>query len=279
VPVLTLRVSISPGEVPLDMLCAGYELLAWRDAALVGDMFDRHLLSFALNYGEYEAVTGATAVRSIREAAISVYSTDKYGRRGEFGEMLLHGALLDFYGSEPAVSKIYYEDSSNEVVKGFDGVHLVATGEEPRVWLGEAKFYGSINQAVDAGLADIRAHLDAGFLRNEFMFISRKIDNSWPWAAKFKEMIAAARSLDDIAGSIVMPIFITYDSAAVSAHDVVSDEYVAAIQAEGELALERFEAGLEKPLEVELRLILVPLQDKKRVIELMHEKLKALREL
>lgn len=60
-----------------------------------------------------------------------MYSTDKYRRRGEFGELLLHAALVDFYGAEPAVSKI---------------------------WLGEAKFYSAFDDAMDSVLKDIQAH-------------------------------------------------------------------------------------------------------------------------
>lgn len=181
-PVLSLRVSVAPGDVPLDVLCAGYELKSWRAEAFANDVFERHLLSFALSYSEFTAVDGSTALRSIKDAAISVYTTDKYGRRGEFGEILLHGALVDFYGAEPAVSKIYYEDSSNDVVKGFDSVHVAASdAHDIKLWLGEAKFYEDLNGAVHEALKDIKTHLKSGFLRNEFMFISRKVDQSWPW--------------------------------------------------------------------------------------------------
>lgn len=276
-PVLQVRVDISSGEVDLRALCAGYELAAWRDSAMVEDVFDRHLLTFALNYSDSQQVSSATAIQSVRDAAVSVYTTDKYGRRGEFGELLLHAALIDFYGAEPAVSKIYYEDSSNEVVKGFDSVHVVPNeNEELDIWLGEAKFYEDLDGAMRSVLEDVQKHLAADFLRKEFMFIGRKVDASWPRAEAFMAAIARSKSLDEIAGTIVMPVFLTYNSDAVNAHSVVNERYVAALEQEAKAALESFERELRKPLEVKVRMILVPLKDKKELIEIMHAKLRAL---
>ncbi|WP_194396230.1 DUF1837 domain-containing protein [Microbacterium atlanticum] len=276
-PVLQVRVSLVPNSVAVDSLCAGYELKAWRADALVDDVFENHLLTFALSYSEAKNISSATAIRSIRDAATSVYSTDKYGRRGEFGELLLHAALVDFYGAEPAVSKIYYEDSANDVVKGFDSVHVVAgAGGALKIWLGEAKFYSDLDGAMSSVLKDIETHLAADFLRKEFVFITRKIDDDWPHATIFREMIARARSLDEISSELVMPIFLTYDSEAVDAHDVVTDEYIAALTEETGAALASFESRLKKPLEVEIRLILVPLKSKSMLVSLMHTKLAAL---
>lgn len=279
-PVLQVRVRASGTSVPLEVLCAGYELTKWRGRDLVRDTFDNHLLSFALNYSEYRAVSGETAMKSLRDAAISVYTTDKYGLRGEFGEMLLHGALVDFYGADPVVSKIYYEDSANDVVKGFDSVHIVPLDDGTlQLWLGEAKFYNNLQGAVSAVLKDVSAHLDADFLRKEFMFIGRKVDDSWPHADSFKALVAPARSLDEIASSIVMPVFLTYDSEAVAAHDVVSATYIDDLTAETTAALSSFENRLSKPLEVQIRLILVPLKSKRKLVKMMHKKLRKLQEI
>ncbi|MFK0004298.1 DUF1837 domain-containing protein [Paenarthrobacter sp. NPDC090522] len=276
-PILQVRVELVPNSVSVNALCAGYELGAWRADQLVEDIFDRHLLDFALTYTEAKSVSSRTALQSIRDAAVSVYTTDKYRRRGEFGELLLHSALVDFYGAEPAVSKIYYEDSSNDVVKGFDSVHVVADSNgEMKIWLGEAKFYSRLDDAMDSVLQDIQAHLATDFLRKEFVFITRKVDASWPHAQQFKGLIARARSLDDISSSIVMPIFLTYDSDAVDTHNVVSNGYIAAMTDETAGALLRFESRLAKPMEVEIRLILLPLKSKARLVDLMHAKLKAL---
>lgn len=275
-PVLTVRVSNSSENVRMDVLCAGYESAAWRSHALIEDNFDRHLLSFALNYSELQSINGATALGSIRDAAVSVYTSDKYQKRGEFGEMLMHGALVDFYGAEPIVSKIYYEDTTNHVVKGFDGVHVVDSVDGAQLWLGESKFYADGVSAIDSAVASVEEHIAAGVLREEFLFITRKIDRSWPRAQEFIDLLARTRSLDDIVARIVVPIFITYNSDAVLAHSVVSEQYLSALKPEAKALLDRLETKLSKPLQIEIRLILVPLEDKAQLVQLMDEKLKHL---
>src|SRR3712207_6996007 len=52
-------------------------------------------------------------------------SSEKYSKRGEFGELLLHSVIRDVFHSEPAISKIFFKDSANDTVKGFDAVHVV----------------------------------------------------------------------------------------------------------------------------------------------------------
>lgn len=275
-PVLEMRVSSESANVRMDVLCAGYESGAWRSSALVDDNFDRHLLSFALNYTELQNVSGSTALGSIRDAAVSVYTSDKYKKRGEFGEMLLHGALIDFFSAEPAVSKIYYEDTANHVVKGFDGVHLVDGPDGAQLWLGESKFYADASSAVDSAVRSIEEHLDSGFLRKEFLFITRKLDERWPRSQEFAALLARTRSLDEIIAQIVVPIFVTYNSEVVGAHSQLSDQYRMDLEPEVRAILERLESALSKPLRIEVRLILLPIKDKAELVALMDAKLKRL---
>ncbi|MCS5504255.1 DUF1837 domain-containing protein [Curtobacterium flaccumfaciens] len=243
---------------------------------LVEDTFDRHLLSFALAYSDLAAVSGSTALTSIRDAARSVYASDKYKKRGEFGELLMHGALVDFFGAETAVSKIFYKDSANDTVKGFDGVHLVDGPDGVELWFGEAKFYSDAASAIDSAVHSLKEHLDADFLRQEFMLIARKVDSDWPRAQEFKSLLARTRSLDDIVAQIVMPIFVTYDSLAVNSNAKITDAYKAQLVSEAQVVLDRLEAKLDKPLLIDVRLILVPLASKDAFVRLLHKKLKHL---
>src|SRR5688572_17604783 len=138
------RVDLSP---PVVGACVGYELQAWRCSGLA-----KHLLQwlpeFALSYSECIGLDAGSAVRRIGEAAASIYSSDKYKRRGEFGEVLLHAVLRQRYSSIPLISKIYFKDSPNDTAKGFDAVHVVHGSSGLELWLGEAKFYGDIAQAM-----------------------------------------------------------------------------------------------------------------------------------
>jgi hypothetical protein len=69
-------------------------------------------------------------MRLVKQAAKTVYTTDKYQRRGEFFELLPHALLREVFNSEPAISKIYYKSATIETVKGFDAVHIVEAGND-----------------------------------------------------------------------------------------------------------------------------------------------------
>lgn len=139
VPFLTVLVhdeEILPG---LTALCAGHELGEWR-AKQFADYLMKWMLEFCLSYSELEGLTPLNATELIKQAASRIYQTKKFEKRGEFGELLLHAILRQVYSTIPAVSKIYYKDSANDTVKGFDAVHVVADEDSLELWLGEAKF-------------------------------------------------------------------------------------------------------------------------------------------
>jgi Cap4 SAVED domain len=273
--VLTVRIQDAARSPALTTLCAGYELQAWRATDLVDDLFSRHLASFALSYTDYRRIDGDTAAKLLRRAAETVYSTDKYKRRGEFGELILHAAVIDFFGALPAVSKIYYKDSDNDTVKGFDSVHIVPVGEQIELWLGEAKFYTDASSAARAAADSIGEHLERDFLKREFAAITNKIDPAWPEAQRVSDLIDSANSLDEIATSITMPVLLTYDSTAVDTWDRVSPEYISDLEQEAVSIWETFTGAMTtNSLPITLQLILVPLESKDRLQNLMHEKLR-----
>lgn len=272
--VLTIRVQQMDLQPSLTVLCAGYELDEWRAAALVDDLFQRHLASFALSYTDYREIDGQNAARSLKRAAQVVYSTDKYRRRGEFGELILHAALIDFFGARPAVSKIYYKDSDNDTVKGFDSVHIVESLDCVEIWLGEAKFYKDATRAVTEALGSLKEHLDRDFLRREFVAITNKLDRNWEHSETVREMLDSARSLNDIVESLVVPVLVTYNSNVVSAWTQICPQYVNQLEAEAKATWARFDlCQLSDHFNITIQLILLPLADKDTLLDLMHKKL------
>jgi hypothetical protein len=272
--VLRTRVQVAAPEPALLVLCAGFELQRWRGKEFADDIFDRHLLSFALKYSELGSVSGETASKALRQAASIVYNTDKYGSRGEFGELILHGVLRDFFGALPAVSKIFYKDSANDTVKGFDAVHLVEAEGTLELWLGEVKFYKDVRAAVRDAATEIELHLASDFLRAEFIAITNKLDTDWPQTNAVRELLDTATSLDEIASSLVIPVLLTYESPAVLDFDVSSDEYIRRLEDEAAEAWNYFVERLTLPLPVTLHLILIPLESKESFVALMHDKLR-----
>ena len=273
--VLKVRVQDLSSAPSLTVACPGYEFGVWRDQALVDDVFQRHLASFALSYTEYSKIDGASAGLALRRAAEIVYSTDKYHRRGEFGELFLHAVAKDFFGAQPAISKLFYKDSDNDTVKGFDCVHVLENDDgELEIWLGEAKFYADLGGAISEAVKSISEHLEQDFLKREFVAITNKLDPRWPQSRKVADLLDSANSLDDIASSLVIPVLITYNSDAVESHDKICHEYLTALEQEAQAARATFDDKLSVSMSITVHLILMPLKDKERVRDLMHDKLR-----
>ena len=109
-------------ETTLRAYHVGFDQNRFRLLPLV-DLLASVIPEFALGLQEGGSVLLTAMVEKVREAAQTVYRTDKYERRGEFGELILHLLLRDFHNTIPLVSGIYFKDSANQQVKGFDGVH------------------------------------------------------------------------------------------------------------------------------------------------------------
>ncbi|MEJ5888715.1 DUF1837 domain-containing protein [Pseudokineococcus marinus] len=273
-PLLVCRKSDDEIKPKLKVFCVGYEQGRWRAQELVRDAFRRHLTSFALSYSEWQKVDGDSAAAALARSAKMVYDTDKYERRGEFGELILHGILRDFYGAEPAVSKIFFLDSPNETAKGFDAVHVVVddTGELD-VWLGEAKLYTDMKSAINAVVRSIQDHISNEFLRREFIAVSNKFDDGWPHSAALTELLDENTSLDVILDRIVMPVLLTFQSDVIARHNKVSDAYIEDLLQEAQEAWEIFKDGLPADFPVVIAFIVLPLKETKAVRDLAHNTL------
>lgn len=262
------------GRAPgLTGICAGFELGSWRVQQLATVLF-RSLPDFCLQYSEREAINADNAMERIAAAAKTIYQTEKFKSRGEFGELILHVALKELFNTIPAISKIFFKDSANNTVKGFDAVHVVPTNSGLQLWLGEVKFYKDINAAIDDVCQELDAHFEREYLRNEFLLLERKIDSNWPHAEKLRALMDENLSLDKVFEAVCVPVLLTYDSTVTGAHREYSEQYVAAMTAELEKHYSKF-VSKNKLTSVQVRLILLPLQEKKHLVEALHKKLEA----
>lgn len=266
--VIVHDLAVSPSN---SALCAGYEGGAWRQEQFVDHLFE-WLPEFALSWREREAFTDSTAVSLLRNAANVVYETDKYSKRGEFGELILHAAVRQLFNSEPAISKIFFKSAVNETVKGFDSVHVVDVGGDLELWLGEAKFYSDVGAAIRDVVTELQDHVDSDYLRTEALLIMNKIDDAWPWAEKLRSLLDPRTSLDEVFAAMTIPVLLTYDSPTIKAHSVSDAAYLAAIQAEVTSHWQSF-ASKKLPTNVRIRLILMPLHTKADLVKALHDRL------
>lgn len=264
-------------------LCAGFERGEWRN-----DQFADHVMEwlpeFALNYSELNEIGHHNAIRMTKKAARIVYQTEKYGLRGEFGEILLHIAIRQIYQTIPAVSKIYYKSAVNETVKGFDAVHVVRRDEGLELWIGETKFYKDVSRAIYDVASEIVDHLETDYLKSEFILIKNKIDPSWPEASSLKELLKENISLDKVFQRACIPILLTYESAVVQSSSKDDSDYVDNIRNEMSTAYikmreklsKEYEARFAEILPITVHVILIPLKEKKELIAALDARLKAL---
>jgi hypothetical protein len=219
-----------------------------------------------------------------KKAAKIVYQTEKYGLRGEFGELLLHIAIRQVYETLPAVSKIYYKSAVNETVKGFDAVHVVRKNNGLELWIGETKFYENITKAIYDVSKEIIDHLETDYLRSEFILIKNKIDPSWPEAETLKKLLHENTSLDEVFKQVCIPILLTYDSDVIGNSGECNDEYKENVRDELINAYDNlrnkisseYSNRFSQDFPLTTHVILVPLKEKKKLIKALDERLKAL---
>jgi hypothetical protein len=253
-------------------VCAGFESRQWRKEQLVDYLFE-YLPEFALTYSEFENLTGENVVAKMRQVVMSIYQSEKFKNRGEFGELLLHAIIRETYNTIPAISKIYYKDGPNETVKGFDAVHVVVADDTLELWLGEVKFYNNISNAISDVIEELNQHVEVKYVRNEFVAITNKIDAQWPHADRLKTLLHPHTSLDDVFSNTCIPVLLTYDSSVLTRYDNKCDEYIQEISEEFQKIHKIFCEKLGNfPLTIHL--FLFPLNTKIELINSLESKLK-----
>lgn len=261
-------------------ICAGFENGEWRGKRLAENIFNC-IPDFCLSYSEIHEVDSAEWMGKLRKAAAMIYNSSKYKNRGEFGELLLHYILKDFYKTIPAISKMYFKDGPNETVKGFDAVHVIENDNGMLdLWLGEVKFYKEASQAIKDVVPEIEEHFACDYLRTEFIAITNKLDKQSPFYTKLSKLISPDTSLDDIFERICVPVLITFNSKVIDKHTKFTDAYKEEMKAEMEKYFKQFEALFEKlGMDIEIHLFLLPLKTKETFIQMLNTKLKLWQQL
>lgn len=266
--VLDQRIS----DARLRAFSAGYETRQFRLAPLV-DVIAEVIPEFALGYYHGQQIPLTHLRKKLREAALRVYTTDKYGKRGEFGELILHLLLRDYFGSIPLISKIYFKDADNATVHGFDGVHVVNTAQEKSLWLGESKLYRDGASGVKELAADVAKHLERDYLRREFSLISPKLPTDVPEIEHWRKLLHEHRRLEDVLNSVTIPVLCTYTSPAVNGHNDNTAEYIEDFKKECN-ELNRQFLSKHVRTDVNVVLLLLPVACKDELVSKLDERLK-----
>lgn len=259
-------------EATLRAYHVGFDNNHFRLKELV-DILRKVIPEFALGYHAGSAVPMTEIIDKVQEAASTVYTTEKYKKRGEFGELILHFLLRDFHNTIPLISKIYFKDSHNFPIHGFDGVHITSEEGKKKLWLGESKLYSDGNRGVKDLVKDLKDHINADYLRKEFILISRKLPENLPEIEHWRQLMNKHQKLEVIYDGICIPLVCTYTSKMFLSHKEETKEYLNEFKKECTNLKKLFE---EKKIKtnVDAILMLLPVPDKDKLNEELDKRLK-----
>ncbi|RAK70563.1 HamA C-terminal domain-containing protein [Hymenobacter edaphi] len=268
-------------EPALKAYHVGFDNNKFRFLPLI-DVIRRVIPEFSLGYHEGKGFSLTVMVDRLKEAADTVYQTDKYQKRGEFGELILHLLLRDFQNSIPLVSKIYFKDSHDVPVHGFDGVHVTINGEEKKLWLGESKMFKTGKRGIQDLAKDIHKHVNEDYIRKEFALVSRKLPVEVPEIDYWRNLMDKHQRAQTIFSSLVIPMVCTYTSNLFNKHTDETVDYFQEFENECKYLCSEFDKlklKLTIPNNVEIILMLLPVPCKNELNKELNKRLKAMQSI
>lgn len=260
-------------EATLKVYNVGFEMKQFRLKPLV-DVICRVIPEFSFGYHEGLSVPHIDMYEKFQEAAEIIYQTDKYKKRGEFGELILHLLLRDFHKTIPLISKIYFKDSHDMAVHGFDAVQITDDGVNKKLWLGESKLYKTGIDGVKDLIEDLKKHLNADFLRREFQLLYKKLPNQIKDVQYWRDLMDKHTKLEEIFSNIVIPMVCTYSSEVFKTHDEASKGFLTDLTNEC-VKLHKYFEEKKITTSIEIILLLLPVQNKDDLNQALHNRLKA----
>lgn len=261
------------------------------------------LHEFAFGFHEGNTTLNTETIEKINESANAVYKIhafqkirdtylngghiddsvkDKYLRRGEFGELILHLLLRDFHRTIPLLSKIYFKDSYGHTVHGFDAVHIQP--DTKTLWLGESKIYIDGKNGVKALIEDIKEHFKRDYLEDEFTLVSKKLKIFQNIEEKdyWLNLMDNSTKLSDKLTAINIPLLCTFTSENFTKYN---DESLAEFIDDYETEVRNLKSHLDNnndhPLKSNLNIILLlfPVKCKIELVKRLHRKLSLAQQL
>lgn len=254
--------------------CAGFESGEWRR-----DQYAEHVMEWLPDYALAEeelSVNHGNIYVRLKQAAVRVYTSEKYKKRGELGEISIHAICRDFYDTIPISNRVFYKSASNDVVKAFDMVHArVIDGEPVQIWLGESKLWKDRQDAVQDAIKSMRSHLAAGFLKSEKLLLGPQIPKTTPRYDEIMHFFKPQTSLDELLGNAVFPVLVAANSQAVISAKTGDEEYKSSIKKEVEEILAAV-SNAKDLAGLKILVISVPVADKDALLDAFDLKLKGL---
>lgn len=229
---------------------------------------------------------------ALTESARHLRLIDDKGKGSEIAEIVLYGIMKHHYGAISATPKIFYKQNDNDNAKGADAVHIVLTKDgDFQLWLGEAKFYNSIDDTRFADpLSSVAQMLATPIIRKEVgvMTSLRELDEQIEnpeLVKKIKNILENGESVDCVKSRIHVPILLLHECSITASCRKMDDSYKEKIiNYHKERATSFFEKQIKKLgdlseyEQINFHLILFPLPNKDKIVNWFMERAKMLKE-
>lgn len=294
-------------EAELSTFLVGFDIndkgdIEYRAKPLI-DKLSHVIYEFAFGFHDGEETPNNEILSKLTEAAKSIYKIDafqkvkdlyenngsidddvedKYLRRGEFGELILHLLLRDFHNTIPLLSKIYFKDSFGHTVHGFDAIHIEK--DSKTLWLGESKLYKDGKAGIKALIQDIDEHFKSDYLNSEFLIVSKKLKHfdNIPEKDYWLDLMSKSSKLIDQLESINIPLLCTYNCELFNKYsDENCKDFIQEYLEEMKELKQYFDDNNNHPLKTKLNIILIlfPVQNKVEIVKGLHNKLSLMQKL
>lgn len=255
------------------------------------DFVFNNIAQTALN-AEERAKCVDDSYSALTEAAKHLRLIEDKGKGSEIAEIVLYGIMKHHYKAIPATPKIFYKQNDNDNAKGADAVHIVLTEDgDFQLWLGEAKFYNSIEDGRFAEpLNSVEQMLKTSILRKEIGVMTSlyELDHQirdFEMVERIKKALQGDVSIDDIKPHIHVPILLLHECNITAGTKRLDDTYrQAIIEYHKERAISFFEKQIKK-LEnvdnyrsIQFHLILFPIPKKEEVVDWFLNRAKIMKE-
>lgn len=253
-----------------------YEASSWNYRSFLV-WLQRHIPKYALTHSELSTLNPQNMTELNVKAARLIHDRDKnITKKGEMGELILHGLICDVYSTEPLITKVFYKSHPTENVKGFDCVHVIFnkdTQEIESLWLGEAKVWKEADDAMTDAFRSVKGFLDARRMQKELLVVRNHLDDSHPATRQAEELLSEYTSLDEIRAKLCVPILIAYQSEATGKHTSLSGAFLEDIEREVQNNIDVFlkKFTLDEDLNVDIHVFFFPLHDKDKTIDIFKE--------
>lgn len=255
-----------------------YEDSVWREKLFIKKIMD-YLPLCALT-AEERAKCQQNRFTSTTRAVNNLRSCENNTRdsSGEMGEILLYGIMQYYFHAAESVPKIFYKQNRNNLVTGADSIHIVVEGNDFSFWLGEAKFYEDIKQAMSRAVSSVKDMLDKEKLSKEKSYISglhelRSCPSLSKYLPEIENMLSGYSSVDNFRKKLHVPILLVCEDEEVKKAQELNEELRQKLRSNYiQSALEFFEKlklSLAEAMQlckgVKFHLILFPVHDIKKL--------------